>query len=367
MIQQDAKASLLSTILSHLSSVWSLRCADPCGSQYTACSGASSSSALRIFSGYVTTLRGWRSTATSNESDGGEREKAEEDSVQIKDNDELLQTLEEFVEHAFHERTAMCEQLSYFFSDKELVDPHQWSELFSEKVMTNLANASLPSGVVQSIRSTPMLLRDLYTISLSLIRDRMLFLHSLLSDLGFRLDEPVPNTNSGETPLIQACASGELDLVLNFIDCGADVSIRDDEGKTALYRAIQHGHIDIVKAMCLNRRIVGLQSSISKGEDTVLMTAASYGQDEIVQLIAPLMSDIDAVNTDGNVGFSFFSLIRTVGEWRVWVISLSLSLLFFSDFYYCVFCFRSCNVFRSSRFFPKPNPVVLFPSLSHTL
>ncbi|CAN0454035.1 unnamed protein product, partial [Ectocarpus fasciculatus] len=50
--------------------------------------------------------------------------------------------------------------------------------------------------------------------------------------------------NGGATPLMDACGCGHLSVVNTLLAAGADVTIRDDSGFSALDKAACKGHID---------------------------------------------------------------------------------------------------------------------------
>jgi len=59
----------------------------------------------------------------------------------------------------------------------------------------------------------------------------------------------VPNDNTGWTALIAAAHKGHVDVIRALLDHGADVSIKDKEGKTALVWAEAQGHADAAQVL----------------------------------------------------------------------------------------------------------------------
>lgn len=53
----------------------------------------------------------------------------------------------------------------------------------------------------------------------------------------------------GTTPLFEACASKQVDVVKLFLALGADIALADSEGRLPLHAASRYGCVDIVKAL----------------------------------------------------------------------------------------------------------------------
>jgi serine/threonine-protein phosphatase 6 regulatory ankyrin repeat subunit B len=51
---------------------------------------------------------------------------------------------------------------------------------------------------------------------------------------------------NGATPIIAASECGYKSIIEKLIDKGADINAKDGDGKTAMQKAIEYGHNDIV-------------------------------------------------------------------------------------------------------------------------
>ena len=62
------------------------------------------------------------------------------------------------------------------------------------------------------------------------------------------LFQPVLNvTHKGKTPLLSACENKNGVVAKYLVQCGADVTIKDEEGKTATYYAVKNNMPDVVE------------------------------------------------------------------------------------------------------------------------
>ena len=78
-----------------------------------------------------------------------------------------------------------------------------------------------------------------------------------------------------------AVQGAHLDKALFLLDNGADVNAVDARGFTALHRAAEKGHIELVKAL-LER---GAAVSPRAGEHTPLSLAHARGQAQVVEVL----------------------------------------------------------------------------------
>ncbi len=60
-------------------------------------------------------------------------------------------------------------------------------------------------------------------------------------------------TYEGRTPLLNACEINNVEVAKYLVQCGADVTIKDEKRETAIYVAAKNGLVDVVQeifAMC---------------------------------------------------------------------------------------------------------------------
>lgn len=86
----------------------------------------------------------------------------------------------------------------------------------------------------------------------------------------------------GFTPLIRACAEGNLDLTKSLIEKYADIEAKNNDGRTALMWACENGSVEIVSFL------IGKGANLNVKDNqglTALCTAAQNGHFTIVKLL----------------------------------------------------------------------------------
>src|SRR5262249_2467369 len=92
-----------------------------------------------------------------------------------------------------------------------------------------------------------------------------------------------PNKYSERTKqFLEAAEKGRISLMLEFLKQGADVNDKDDEGQTALHKAVAAGHRSTVIALLTHGADMGEKDA--KGR-TPLMVAAENGHTQLVSLL----------------------------------------------------------------------------------
>ena len=124
-----------------------------------------------------------------------------------------------------------------------------------------------------------------------------------------------PNTSlqMGETPLMSAARSGDLESVALLIERGADVNASEQEkSQTALMWAVAQGHADVVQLLIDNSADLNARSSVwyqlentagntnpsgnfrmAHGGSSPIMFAARVGDIETAQVLLEAGADID--------------------------------------------------------------------------
>jgi ankyrin repeat protein len=111
-----------------------------------------------------------------------------------------------------------------------------------------------------------------------------------------------PNLSSvvGETPLMTAAHTGNVQLARLLLAAGADVSAREStQGQTALMRAVAGNHTEIVRALVESGADV---TARSKNHFTALLFAAQQGNVEIARLLLDAGAGVDESAPDGIAG-----------------------------------------------------------------
>lgn len=104
--------------------------------------------------------------------------------------------------------------------------------------------------------------------------------------------------------------SAELyrDRIQHFIDFGADVNGKDEEGNSPLIHAVSKGFANFLIGMLLK---AGAKPDDANAKGwTALMYASATGQVEVVEALLARNADPGLVNSDGNTAFK----VATSGE-----------------------------------------------------
>lgn len=106
--------------------------------------------------------------------------------------------------------------------------------------------------------------------------------------------------DDGQTALMKAAEYGHTELVAHLIKQDANLNLADCYGNTALIKASIHGYCDIVqllieaKAKLMRRNKLG---------GTALIEAATFGQCEVVKLLIPAIKAAYEANADLDVSY----------------------------------------------------------------
>ena len=95
--------------------------------------------------------------------------------------------------------------------------------------------------------------------------------------------------------LLHAAKHGKLENVRELIAKGANVNVKDNEGKTPLVRAVTNQHKAVVKAL------LELKANVDQGDRagvTPLMFASKMGSVEIVQLLLDGGANVNKTDND---------------------------------------------------------------------
>ncbi|NWR69964.1 ANKE1 protein, partial [Centropus unirufus] len=99
-----------------------------------------------------------------------------------------------------------------------------------------------------------------------------------------------------KTPLMAACASGNMEVVKYLLEKGADVNATDNFMWTPLHHACYKGHIDIAELIVKAGAAV---DALSIGNATPLMRAVEIGRLDIVYFLISAGADIQTTNSNG--------------------------------------------------------------------
>ncbi|NWT72916.1 ANKE1 protein, partial [Prunella himalayana] len=99
-----------------------------------------------------------------------------------------------------------------------------------------------------------------------------------------------------KTPLMVACASGNIVLVEFLLEKGADVNATDNFLWTPLHHACYHGHLDIVEVLVKAGAAV---NAAAIGNATPLMRAIEACRLDMVYFLITAGADVQAVNSNG--------------------------------------------------------------------
>jgi ankyrin repeat protein len=102
--------------------------------------------------------------------------------------------------------------------------------------------------------------------------------------------------DEGKTSLMWAAYKGHIETVEALIDGGADANAKDNEGRTALMGAADEGHTETVEALIDGGADVSAKDDNGR---TALMWAANKGHIETVEALIDGGADINAKDNDG--------------------------------------------------------------------
>lgn len=106
-------------------------------------------------------------------------------------------------------------------------------------------------------------------------------------------------------PLVLASSDGNLAMVEQLLAKGVDANLKDEDGETALIRAVVAGHNGVVQTLLAKGADINAKN---KTGETALLWAAEQGHNDIVKTLLANGADINARN---NVGVS--ALLRAAG------------------------------------------------------
>ncbi len=96
--------------------------------------------------------------------------------------------------------------------------------------------------------------------------------------------------------LMRAAMIGNTSAVVALLECGVDVDVRDEHGRTALMEAAFGGHEETVRALIERRADV---NACDRDGWTALMEGASKGRPKIVKMILDAGADPSARDKNG--------------------------------------------------------------------
>ena len=108
----------------------------------------------------------------------------------------------------------------------------------------------------------------------------------------------------GQTALVHAVDRGEVEVVEALLQAGADASIPDEKGETALMHALQDSQRAEVAWVLLKGKIGDVNAQNQNGE-TALMRAVALGQIEVVRSLLDRGAKVNLYDVLGNTAAVF--------------------------------------------------------------
>ncbi len=112
--------------------------------------------------------------------------------------------------------------------------------------------------------------------------------------------------DNGHTALIQATKEGNIEVVQELLNAGADINIRNYDGNNALWFACFGNHLDLVTLLLESQINI---DNLNDNGATVLMYAASAGKTEVLQLLIDAGANRELKNLDDFKAIDFASTI----------------------------------------------------------
>lgn len=112
-----------------------------------------------------------------------------------------------------------------------------------------------------------------------------------------RLRQRLGHDEENEEALVEAAASGDLELVCHFVEeTDTNVNATDDDGGSALLWAAENGHIHVVRYLTEQNARVNARDN----QGTIaLMRAAGYGRTEVVRYLVECGAKVDIIDRYG--------------------------------------------------------------------
>jgi ankyrin repeat protein len=104
------------------------------------------------------------------------------------------------------------------------------------------------------------------------------------------------------TALITYASRDSEDIVKDLINRGADVTLQDGDGDTALHLTVQNGNVNLTKMLLAKKAPVNVKNKVG---GTPLMWAASTGNDELAQLLLENGADPSIKDEDGTTALGW--------------------------------------------------------------
>jgi len=103
-------------------------------------------------------------------------------------------------------------------------------------------------------------------------------------------------SNSGSTPLHEACEDGHLELANMLVENGADIRAKKNDGSTPLHSACEDGHLEVAMWLVENGADVNTEGGCLGS--TPLHKACDQGHLEVVKFLVENEADVHAKDDD---------------------------------------------------------------------
>ncbi|XP_071148684.1 ankyrin-1-like [Mytilus edulis] len=126
------------------------------------------------------------------------------------------------------------------------------------------------------------------------------------------------NPNIGEkyhynTPLHEAFSKGNIDMIKMLLDYKADLNIKNEDGETPLFKAVEKNHSDIVKIHLKQKDL----KVCNNNYESLLFKASSMGHTKLVTLLLENNCDYNVCNTKNESPIFISSLFAHAGTLKV--------------------------------------------------
>ncbi len=102
---------------------------------------------------------------------------------------------------------------------------------------------------------------------------------------------------SGNTPLIAACVNGNMNIVRELLEYGADVNAVNNENESSLLAAAKNGQLEVIDYLIDHNADINIKDRVGYG---ILHAASGFGHLAVLEILLPVCQEKDVQDIFGN-------------------------------------------------------------------